>query len=100
MAGIDYEPVNTMITFEKEVLEATIHIRLIDNQILQDMRTFSAVIEVTQGLIYPAQVENNTATIEIEDDDSESHIIQCHVHVHVLHVLINCFMGMYKCFEM
>lgn len=72
MAGIDYEHLNTTITFEKDDLVARIRVKVIDNQILQEMRTFGAIIEVVQGE-FPAFVQNNTASIVIEEDDSEWH---------------------------
>ena len=68
----DYEPLNITITFEEDELTAQVNVKVIDNQVLQEMRTFYAVIEVMQTeLFFPAQVQNGVATIEIKDDDSE-----------------------------
>ena len=51
---------------------AQVRVRVFDNQVLQEMRMFTAVIEVTQTeRFFPAQVQNNTATIEIIDDDGK-----------------------------
>ena len=72
MAGRDYESLNITIIFEEDDLMAKVRVKVIDNQKLQEMRTFTAVIEVTQTeRFFPAQVQNGTATIEIKDDDSE-----------------------------
>ena len=72
MAERDFKPLNTTITFEEDELIAQVRVRVIDNQILQERRTFSAVIEIpgTQ-LLFPTQVQSITASIEIKDDDSE-----------------------------
>lgn len=70
VAGIDYEPLNTTITFQKEEVIKRIRVRLIDNQLLQQKRVFGAAIEVVQG-DFPARVQNDTASIEISDDDSK-----------------------------
>ena len=69
-AGLDYEPLNISITFEKEDLEIWRRVRIIDDQTLQGKRTFNTVIEAVPGT-FPVAVMNNTAAIEIEDDDSE-----------------------------
>ena len=71
VAGIDYEPVSTIITFEPEDVMATTLIKVLDNPTLQQGRMFSAVIEVTSGLRFPARVIDSVATIDVEDDDSE-----------------------------
>jgi hypothetical protein len=70
VAGRDYESLNITIIFEEDDLMAKVRVKVIDNQKLQEMRTFTAVIEVTQTeRFFPAQVQNGTATIEIKDDD-------------------------------
>lgn len=70
--GIDFQQLNTTITFAEDDLIAEVRVKVIDNEALQDVRAFSAMIEVTPGQIYPARIETNKATIEIEDDDSKS----------------------------
>ena len=50
---------------------ATARVKVLNNPALQQRRMFSAVIEVTPGLMFPAQVIDSVATIDIDDDDSE-----------------------------
>ena len=76
VAGRHYESLNTTVTFEKDDLVATRRVKLVNNQQLENSRMFSAVIEVTPGLLFPAQVQNSSASIEIEDDDSECRILK------------------------
>lgn len=71
MAGIDYEPLSTILTFQKNDLMAKAYISLINNPQLQQNRNFSAIIEVVPGLTFPAQVIDPITTISIEDDDSK-----------------------------
>ncbi|CAI8026301.1 Deleted in malignant brain tumors 1 protein [Geodia barretti] len=69
VAGIDYEPLSTVITFEQQDVMATVRVKVLNNPALQQKRMFSAVIEVTPGLRFPAQVIDSVATINIDDDD-------------------------------
>ena len=89
VAERDFKPLNTTITFEEDDLIAQVRVGVIDNQILQERRTFSAVIEIpgTQ-LLFPTQVQSITASIEIKDDDSEC--------VCVLYIALLC---MYTCLK-
>lgn len=76
VADMDYEPLNLTVTFQKEDVVKHIRVRIIDNEVLQQKRAFSAIIEVVQGL-FPATVQNNTASIEISDDDSKLNLVPC-----------------------
>ena len=69
VAGRDYEALKAVVTFEKDELIAKVPIKIFDNQVVQHTRTFSAVIEITSGLQFPAQVQDSVATVVIEDDD-------------------------------
>lgn len=68
MEDDDYEHVNTIVTFEEEVMEIRWHVRILDNHILEPTKTFSAVIEAVAGR-FPVSVMNSTTTVEIKDDD-------------------------------
>ena len=72
VAGTDFEELNTIITFDEDDVEANVRVRIIDNEALQDIRAFDVVIEVIPGQIFPVQVQNNKAIVDIEDDDSKS----------------------------
>ena len=69
VAGRDYEALKAVVTFEKDDLIAKVPIKIFDNQVVQHTRIFSAVIEITSGLQFPAQVQDSVATVVIEDDD-------------------------------
>lgn len=73
---MDYEPLNTTITFQKEDEMKKVRVKIINNEVLQQKRAFNAIIEVVQGL-FPATVSNNTAIIEISDDDSKLNLMPC-----------------------
>ena len=79
VAGRDYVPLSTVISFEKEEFIAKARVRVINNQVLQQKRMFSAMIEVTSGLKFPAQVIDAVVNIEIEDDDSECDLLFCFI---------------------
>lgn len=66
----DFEHINTVVTFEKEEMEIRKRVRILDNQVLEPNKTFSAVIEALPGR-FPVSVMSSTATVEIEDDDCE-----------------------------
>ena len=67
---MDYNPLSTIVTFEKDVLIQKVRVQVLDNQVVQQSRKFSATIEVMSGLQFPVQVMDSNATIQIEDDDS------------------------------
>ena len=76
VAKMDYEPLNVTVTFQKEDVVKHVRVKIIDNEVLQQKRVFSAIIEVVQGL-FPAIVQNNTASVEISDDDSKLNLVSC-----------------------
>ena len=71
MPGKDFESVNVSLTFEEEDLMKKVRVKLIDNQIVEDDRTFGAVITLPGRRLLSTQVEGSTANIEIKDDDGE-----------------------------
>ena len=66
----DYQQTSSMVTFEKEVMEISKRVKILDNSNLEGTKSFSVMITAVPGS-YPVFVVNSTALVEIKDDDCE-----------------------------
>ena len=60
-----------MVAFDASDTEQIVTTRIIDNEVLESVESFTATIVAVEGLFPVAVVMNGTVTVEIVDDDGE-----------------------------
>ena len=68
----DYQPLfEEVVAFDASDTEQIVTTRIIDNEVLESVESFTATIVAVAGLFPVAVVMNGTVTVEIVDDDGE-----------------------------
>lgn len=67
LAGVDYEAVDTSIEFTNGQVEYTVVINIIDNELVEEDKTFTLHLEALNG-----EVSEGEITITISNDDTET----------------------------
>ena len=68
----DYQPLfEEVVTFDVSDMEQAVTTTITDNDILENVESFTATIIALEGLFPVAVVMNGTVTVDIVDDDCE-----------------------------
>ena len=60
-----------MVTFDVSDMEQAVTTTITDNEVLENVESFTATIVALEGVFPVAVVMNGTVTVEIVDDDGE-----------------------------
>ena len=68
----DYQPLfEEVVTFDVSDMERAVTTTVTDDEILENVESFTATIVAVEGVFPVAVVMNGTVTVEIVDDDGE-----------------------------
>ena len=67
----DYQSLVEEVAFDVSDMERTVTTTITDNEVFENVESFTATIVALEGLFPVAVVMNGTVTVEIVDDDCE-----------------------------
>jgi len=75
-AGIDYEAVNTTLTFNESVLAEVVTIPIVDDLIVENDEAFDVTLTTIDTAV---TLKLQTASVTIRDNDSKLHCTSIHM---------------------